>query len=102
MTATLTTETFRKAVIDSGADALVDFHADWCGPCRAQGPIVDAIAQTAPDGLLVAKVDVDANQDLARLFEIRALPTLLLFRGGRIVRRYTGFTDRATLARAIA
>ena len=102
MTAALTVETFKGAVIDTGATALVDFHADWCGPCRAQGPIVDALAAEAPEGVLVAKVDIEAEHALAHLLGIRALPTLLVFRDGRIVRRFTGLTDRATLAEAIA
>jgi thioredoxin 1 len=102
MTTTLTTETFKSAIIDSGVTALVDFHADWCGPCRAQGPIVDAIADTAPDGVIVAKVDIEANHELAHLFQIQALPTLLVFRDGRIARRFTGLTDRATLTAAVA
>ena len=102
MTTTLTTETFKSAIIDSGVTALVDFHADWCAPCRTQAPIIDAIADAAPDGVVVAKVDVEANHELAHLFQVRALPTMLVFRNGKIARRFTGLTDRTTLAAAIA
>ncbi len=101
MTTTLTTDSFKAAVIDSGATALVDFHADWCAPCRAQGPIVDALAQATGDRAVVAKVDVEAEPALASLLQIRALPTLILFKGGRIARRFTGLTDRDTLAAAL-
>ncbi len=101
MTRTLTTETFKAAVIDSGATALVDFHADWCAPCRAQGPIVDALAEGVADQAVVAKVDVVAEPALAELLQVRALPTLVLFKGGRIARRFTGLTDRETLAAAL-
>ena len=101
MTRTLTTQTFKAAVIDSGAVALVDFHADWCAPCRAQGPIVDALAESLGDRAVVAKVDVEAEPALADLLQIRALPTLVLFRDGRIARRFTGLTDRETLAAAL-
>lgn len=102
MTRTLTTQTFKAAVIDSGAAALVDFHADWCAPCRAQGPIVDALAESLGDRAVVAKVDVEAEPALADLLQIRALPTLVLFKDGRIARRFTGLTDRETLAAALA
>jgi thioredoxin 1 len=101
MTRTLTTRTFKAAVIDSGATALIDFHADWCAPCRAQGPIVDALAESLGERAIVAKVDVEAEPALAELLQIRALPTLVLFRDGRIARRFTGLTDRDTLAAAL-
>lgn len=101
MTQSLTTRTFKAAVIDSGATALVDFYADWCGPCRAQAPVIDALAERFGARALVAKVDVEAEPALAELLQIRSLPTLVLFRGGRIARRFTGLTDRETLAAAL-
>lgn len=101
MTISLTTESFKTSVIDSGATALVDFHADWCAPCRAQGPIVDALAESHGAQALIAKVDVEAEPALAHLLQVRALPTLVLFSGGKIVQRFTGLTDRDTLASAL-
>lgn len=101
MTTHLTTETFKAAVIDGGGTALVDFHADWCAPCRAQGPVVDALAAESLDAL-VAKVDVEAEPTLAQLFDIRALPTLILFRNGKIAKRFTGLTSRDALRAALA
>ncbi len=98
MTQTLTTQTFKTVVIDSGATALIDFHADWCAPCRAQGPIIDALAAKMGARAIVAKVDVEAEPALAAVFQVTALPTLLLFKEGRILRRFTGLTDRQTLA----
>lgn len=98
MTQILTTQTFKSVVIDSGATALIDFHADWCAPCRAQGPIIDALVAKMGARAIVAKVDVEAEPALAVIFQVSALPTLLLFKEGRIVRRFTGLTDRQTLA----
>lgn len=101
MTRILTSLTFKAAVVDSGPTALVDFHADWCAPCRAQGPIVDALAESLGDRVVVAKVDVEAEPALADILQIRALPALVLFEERRIARRFTVLTDRETLAAAL-
>jgi thioredoxin 1 len=68
---------------DGSTPTLVDFHAEWCGPCKAMGPAIAALAEEMGDGLTVAKVDVDANRELAAKFNISSIPTLMVFVGGQ-------------------
>lgn len=82
---------FDVTVMGAGAPVLVDFHADWCGPCKMMAPLLDDIARERSGALLVAKVDTDRAPGLSRRFEIRGIPTLILFRGGQEVGRSVGF-----------
>ncbi|MFH0964952.1 MAG: thioredoxin [Planctomycetota bacterium] len=77
--------------------ALVDFWAAWCGPCQAQGPIVEEIAREPRPGVTIAKVDVDAENELARRFAVMSIPTLVIFKDGREVERFIGVQDKSTL-----
>lgn len=76
---------------------LVDFHADWCGPCKMMAPTLDAFAHERAGQVLVLKLDTDANQVAAERFGIRGIPTLIAFRGGKEAGRHVGVADRATL-----
>ena len=76
---------------------LVDFHADWCGPCKVMAPTLDAFALDRMGDVLVFKLDTDANPVSAERYDIRGIPTLVAFRGGRESGRHVGVTDRATL-----
>lgn len=78
---------------------LVDFHADWCGPCQMMDPTLEAFA--AETDVTVAKVDVDANQQLASAYGVRGIPNLLLFAGGEQVQQLTGLQQRETLDRLV-
>jgi thioredoxin 1 len=78
---------------------LVDFHADWCGPCKMLEPTVEAIA--AETDAAVAKVDIDDHQDIAREFQVQGVPTLYLFSGGEASQRWVGVQDKGTLVEAI-
>ena len=82
---------FSKTVEGSQAPVLVDFYADWCGPCRMVAPFVDEIAQAHVGKLLVAKVDTDKAPGVAMRFGIRSIPTLVVFKGGKEVERSVGF-----------
>ena len=83
-------EDFEQTVLGSSVPVLVDFYADWCGPCKWVAPLVDDIAQEHAGRLLVAKVDTDRAQGVAAKYGIRSIPTLIVFKGGEEVGRSVG------------
>ncbi|MBQ4356631.1 MAG: thioredoxin [Acholeplasmatales bacterium] len=87
-------------LVESGKNVLVDFYADWCGPCRMQAPIVEAIAEETPD-VVVAKLNVDDVDDVAERFNIVSIPTLLIFKGGKLVKNFVGVTMKANILAAL-
>lgn len=86
-----------RVVKDAEVPVLVDFYADWCGPCKIMAPVLDQIARERMGRLLVAKLDTDRNPAMAVRFGIRGIPTLILFREGREVAREVGAVPRARL-----
>lgn len=92
---------FKSEVIDSTVPVLVDFYADWCGPCRAQGPMLERLASRLTDEAKIVKVNVDRNPELAGLFEVRSIPTLIAFNDGKISVRFVGLTSESALASAL-
>lgn len=95
----LTQELFDEAVGGSREPVLVDFYADWCGPCRAVAPTLEELARDYADRLTVAKVNVDEQPGLAARFNVRSIPTLLLFRKGAVVDRVVGALSKPALRR---
>ena len=87
-------------LVESGKNVLVDFYADWCGPCKMQAPIVEAIAEENPD-VVVAKLNVDDVDDVAERFNIVSIPTLLIFKGGELVKNFVGVTMKANILAAL-
>jgi len=92
---------FGNEVLTSDRPVLVDFYADWCAPCRAVAPVVETLSNELGDALTVVKVDVDQNQDLAETYDIRGIPTLMLFKEGKPVETVVGATTRDNLLNAI-
>jgi thioredoxin 2 len=95
----LDTEAFRTHTGRSDLPVLVDFWAEWCGPCRAMSPVLDRLASERSTQLQVGKVNTDENQQLAGQLGIRSIPTLILFKGGREVARRSGSSDLGSLSR---
>ena len=86
----VTDATFDTDVLKSSEPVVVDFWAEWCGPCRMMGPTVDQVASEYSGKVKVGKLDVDSNQQTAARYGIRGIPTLLLFKGGQIVEQKVG------------
>ncbi len=92
---------FNSLVAQSDMPVLVDFYADWCGPCRALAPILEQLAQEV-DGVRIVKVNVDQAPTLAAQYRVSAIPTLILFDQGRPVQRITGLASKEDLKRLLA
>ena len=97
----VTDATFNEEVLEADLPTLVDFWAEWCGPCRMIAPTVEALAEEFDGRLLVAKMDVDANPATPGRLGIRGIPTLILFKDGEEVERLVGNRSKADLASAI-
>ena len=89
----LTNETFEKEVLHSPVPVLVDFWAEWCGPCKMLAPTVDALAEEL-DNVKVCKVNVDDCMDLAQVYGIQSIPSLLVFENGQVVNQGIGFMPK--------
>lgn len=81
-------------IIDSETPVLVDFHADWCGPCKMLAPILKQVKDEMGNALKIVKIDVDKNQSLASTYQVRGVPTMLLFKNGKQVWRESGVLQK--------
>jgi len=98
MTETVNDETFEDVVLKSDKPVLVDFFAEWCGPCKAMAPALDQVADALKDSLTVVKVDVDQSPNITQKYHVRAMPTLMIFRNGEVAAQHVGaMTQRASL-----
>lgn len=86
----VTDSSFKTDVLESTAPVLVDFWAVWCGPCRAIAPHLEALAGELGEKVRIVKVNVDENQQIAMNYQIRSIPTLLMFKGGKVVDQMVG------------
>ncbi len=92
---------FQEEVLTSSEPVLVDFWAEWCGPCRMLAPTIDDLASEYKGRVKVGKVDTDANRNTAMKFQISAIPTIMLFKNGEPVKKFVGLTPKKDFKSAI-
>lgn len=92
-------ENFESEVLNSDVPVLVDFFAEWCGPCKMMGPVVDKIAQEYEGKAKVGKIDIDKNPDLAGKYNVMSVPTFMVFKQGKIVDTVIGAVSKEELTK---
>lgn len=96
-----TTENFEKEVLKADKPVLVDFYADWCGPCRMMAPVVEELAEDMAGEAIIGKLNVDDNEEIAVKYGVMNIPTLILFKNGAEAGRLLGVRDREELEKMI-
>lgn len=99
---TITEQNFEEVVLNAEKPVLIDFWAAWCGPCRAIAPIIEDLANEMEGNAVIGKVDVDHNRNIAVKYGIMNIPTLLIFKDGKVVDKQVGLTSKAVLTNKMA
>jgi len=90
-----------KELINSEKPVLVDFYADWCGPCKAMGPVIQEVAKATQGKARVIKVDIDKSVQAAQAYQVQAVPTFIIFKKGNIIWRHSGMIDKISLVNVL-
>ncbi len=101
-TVTVTDDSFADDVLGSDKPVLVDFWASWCGPCKQVAPVLEEIASENGEKITIAKMDIDANPDTPKKYQIMSIPTMILFSGGKPVKQIVGAKPKAALLEDLA
>jgi thioredoxin 1 len=96
-----TDSNFDSEVLGASQPVLVDFWAEWCQPCKMLGPVIDQLAAELGEKAKIGKVDIDNNRSTAMKYGVTAIPTVIIFKGGQVMKKYVGFQKKDTLAAAL-
>ena len=97
----INSENYKEEVLQSNKPVLIDFYADWCGPCRMMSPIIDEISEELVDKVKVGKVNVDENQDLAMEYAVMSIPTIVILKNGKVEKTFVGVRDKSEIKDAL-
>jgi thioredoxin 1 len=97
----VTENNFEEEVLNSDKMVIVDFYADWCGPCKIMSPVIDEISEELGDNVKVVKINLDENINLADKYEVMSIPTIMVFNGGNVSKTFVGVTEKSLILDAV-